>query len=87
MATTLAAPQKKLIEQLLKAGRWSNEGEIIRYGLQLVSQEIKLTQPRSLKPYPTTLLTRAYRRRTPRERKEDQALEQASALPQAGELE
>ena len=48
MAHTLAAPQKKLIEQLLKAGPWSSEGEIIRHGLKLVSQELKSASPRSL---------------------------------------
>jgi Arc/MetJ-type ribon-helix-helix transcriptional regulator len=87
MAHTLAAPQKKLIKQLLKAGPWSSEGEIIRYGLKLVSQELKSASPRSLKPYPAALLARAYRRRTTRARREERAMEQASARPQAGELE
>ncbi len=87
MAHTLTEPQKRLIEELLKVGRWNNESEILRYGLHLVAKEVEGDQERSLDPYPPGLLARAYRRMTPRERKEARSMERASAGPQKGELE
>jgi Arc/MetJ-type ribon-helix-helix transcriptional regulator len=87
MAHSLTAPQKKLIQELLKIGRWNNESEILRYGLHLVAKEVQEDEAHSLEPYPVGLLARAYRRLTPRERKEEQGLEGASAGPQKGELE
>jgi Arc/MetJ-type ribon-helix-helix transcriptional regulator len=87
MAHTLTEPQKRLIQELLKVGRWNNESEIIRYGLHLVVKEVETDQERSLEPYPSGLLARAYRRITPRERKQERAMERASAGPQKGELE
>lgn len=87
MTHTFSAPQKRLIQKLLKAGRWNSESEIIRHGLQLVASEVKRQPAPSLEPYPAGLLTRAYRRRTPRDREEEAALAQASAGPQKGELE
>lgn len=87
MTHTFTAPQKRLLQKLLKVGRWNSEGEIIRHGLQLVAGEVKRPPPTELAPYPPALLARAYRRRTLRERKEEQAMAQASAGPQKGELE
>ena len=87
MTHTFTAPQKRLIQKLLKAGRWNTESEIIRHGLQLVASEMKRQPAPPLEPYPTGLLARAYRRRTPRDREEEAVLAQASAGPQKGELE
>ena len=87
MAHTLTEPQKRLIQELLKVGRWNNESEILRYGLHLVVREVEGEQERRLKPYPPGRLARVYRRLTPRERKEERAMERASAGPQKGELE
>lgn len=87
MAHTLTEPQKRLIQELLKVGRWNNESEIIRYGLHLVAREVESEQERSLAPYPAGVLARAYRRLTSQKRKEEQAMERASAGPQKGELE
>jgi len=87
MAHTLTEPQKRLIQQLLKIGRWNNESEIIRHGLHLVAREVQAEQERSLEPYPSGLLRRAYGRLTLRERKEERAMERASAGPEKGELE
>lgn len=87
VAHTLTEPQKKLIQELLKVGRWNNESEILRYGLHLVAREVEGEQERSLEPYPPGVLARAYRRLTPRERKEERAMERASTGPQEGELE
>ena len=87
MAHTLTRPQKRLIHELLNVGRWNNESEIIRYGLHLVAREVEADQERSLRPYPASLLARAYRKVTVRERKEQQAMEDASAGPQKNELE
>lgn len=74
------------MQELLKVGRWNNESEILRYGLHLVAKEVEHEQERSLEPYPSSVLARAYRRITPRERKEHATLERASASPQKGEL-
>jgi Arc/MetJ-type ribon-helix-helix transcriptional regulator len=87
MAHTLTSPQKRLIQELLKVGRWNNESEILRYGLHLVAREVENEQERSLEPYPTGVLARAYRRLTPKERKEERGMAAASAGPQQGELE
>ena len=70
MAHTLTEPQRRLIQELLKVGRWNNESEIIRYGLHLVAKEVEAEQERSLEPYPSGVLARAYRRVSPRERNE-----------------
>ena len=87
MAHTLTEPQRKLIQELLKVGRWNNESEILRYGLHLVAREVENEQARSLEPYPAGVLARAYRQITPHEKKEERAMERASAGPQKGELE
>ena len=87
MAHAITNPQRRLMQELLKVGRWNNESEILRYGLHLVAKEVEHEQERSLEPYPASALARAYRRITPRERKEHAALERASARPQKGELE
>lgn len=87
MAHTLTKPQKKLIQELLKIGRWNNESEILRYGLHLVAKEVEADQAATLEPYPAGVLARAYRRLTPSDRKQEQAMEQACAGPQNGELE
>ncbi len=87
MAHTITEPQRKLIQELLKVGRWNNESEIIRYGLHLVAREVGTEQERSLDPYPAGVLARAYRRLTPREKREERAMERASAGQQTGELE
>ncbi len=87
MAHAITNPQRRLIGELLKIGRWNNESEIIRYGLHLVAKEVENDQARSLAPYSAGVLARAYKRLTPRERKEHTALERASAAPEKGELE
>jgi Arc/MetJ-type ribon-helix-helix transcriptional regulator len=87
MAYTLTASQKRLIQALLKVGRWNNESEIIRYGVHLVAREVETDQARTLEAYPAGLLANAYRRLKRREHEEERALEQASALPAKGELE
>ena len=86
MAHALTSPQKRLINELLKVGRWNNESEIVRYGLHLVAREVETDQERSLEPYGAGLLARAYRRVAPRERKEQRAMERAPARPPRGEL-
>ena len=86
MAHTLTEPQRKLIQELLRVGRWNNESEILRYGLHLVAREVETEQERSFDRYPAGVLARAYRRLTPREKKEERAMERASARPQKGEL-
>jgi Arc/MetJ-type ribon-helix-helix transcriptional regulator len=81
MAHTRTNPQKKLIQKLLKVGRWNNESEILRYELHLVAREVEQDQARSLEPYPSGVLAKAYQRITARERKEERTMERASAKP------
>ena len=87
MTHTFTTPQKRLLQKLLKAGRWQDEGEIVRHGLKLVANELKKKTPPELAPYSPTLLARAYRRNNRREQKEERAMAEASAGPQPGELE
>jgi len=87
MSYSVTRSQKRLIQDLLKIGRWNNESEIIRYGVHLVAKEVEAEQTQSLEPYAPGLLAKAYRRLTPRQRNEERALEAASARPQKGELE
>lgn len=87
MGYMLTQPQKRLVKELLKVGRWNNESEIIRYGLHLVAREVENEEARSLEPYAGGVLARAYRKLTVREREEERAMERASARPQKGELE
>ena len=84
---SLTKPQKTLVRELLKIGRWNNESEIIRYGLHLVVQEVRAEQVLSLEPYRPGALARAYNKLTPADRREEQLMERASALPQTGDLE
>ncbi len=48
MAATVAQPQKELLRELLKAGRWTNESEIVRYGIELVRREVERERLASL---------------------------------------
>ncbi len=50
MARTLTEPQRRLIQELLKVGRWNNESEIVHYGLHLVAKEVETDHERSLEP-------------------------------------
>jgi Arc/MetJ-type ribon-helix-helix transcriptional regulator len=87
MAYTITEPQKRLMRELLKVGRWNNESEIVRYGLHLVAKEVEADQHQSLEPYPPSVLKRAYREMTRQERAEERRLESASARPSKGELD
>ncbi len=62
MVHTLTDSQKRLIQELLKVGRWNNESEIVRYGLHLVAKEVEIDQQRSLEPYSAGVVTRTYAR-------------------------
>ena len=48
MAHTLTEPQRRLIQELLKVGRWNNESEIVRYGLHLVAKEVETEKANSI---------------------------------------
>lgn len=87
VSATLTSQQKRLIQGLLKVGRWNNESEIIRYGLHLVAREVETDQRRALEPYPPGLLAQAYRELTPRELEEDRKLGRACLHPAKGELD
>jgi Arc/MetJ-type ribon-helix-helix transcriptional regulator len=84
MAATVAQPQKELLRQLLKAGRWTNESEIVRYGIELVRREVEREQ---LAPLPNKILVRCYKQMSEEEVAEDRKLGAASARPDAKDLE
>jgi Arc/MetJ-type ribon-helix-helix transcriptional regulator len=83
MAATVAMPQKKLLRQLMKSGRWNSESEIVRYGIELVRRELERER---LSAYPEAVLTSAYSRLSKEEHNLDEKLGRASARPQPGEL-
>jgi len=83
MAATVAMPQKKLLRKLMKSGRWNSESEIVRYGIDLVRQEVEREQ---LSPYPEHVLTEAYDKLTREEYRQDERMGRGSARPSPGEL-
>jgi len=83
MSATVAMPQKKLLRDLVKAGRWRNESEIIRYGLELVRREVERD---SLKPIPQKELAAAYAEMSREELTEDATLGRACAMPTREDL-
>ena len=87
MAHTLTEPQKRLVQELLKVGRWNNESEILRYGLHLVAKEVRADEARNLEPISKDALARAYRKMSRHDCKEERKMAEASARPQPGELE
>jgi len=76
-------PQKKLLRQLMKSGRWNSESEIVRYGIELVRRELEREE---LSPYPETVLAEAYSKLSKQERELDDQMGRASARPEPGEL-
>lgn len=84
MSATIAAPQKELVQRLLKSGRWNNASEIIRHGLELVRREVEREE---LSPYPDSALAEAYRQSKREDRELDSKLGRASARPSAGDLD
>ena len=84
MAATVAMPQKKLLQKLLKSGRWNSESEIVRYGIELVRREVARER---LSPYPDHVLAKAYRKLSVADRELDDQLGRASNHPVSGELE
>lgn len=87
MSHSLTITQKRLVRELLKVGRWNNESEILRYGLHLVAREVEAEHARSLEPYGPGVLAKAYRKMSAQDRREERAMERASAKPCPGELE
>jgi Arc/MetJ-type ribon-helix-helix transcriptional regulator len=83
MAATVAMPQKKLLQRLMKSGRWNSESEIVRYGIELVRREI---EAETYAPIPESALTEAYSKLSNNDRKEEEAMARASALPDPDEL-
>ncbi len=83
MSSTVTTPQKRILERLLKTGRWNNKSEIVRHGLELVRREVEREE---LAPMPDEVLAEAYRQITPQELAEERAMGRACARPKAGEL-
>jgi Arc/MetJ-type ribon-helix-helix transcriptional regulator len=87
MGYALTDSQKRLVQELLKIGRWNNESEIVRYGLHLVAREVEAEQVRSYEPYGAGVLKRAYKKLSKVDREEESDMARASVKPSAGELE
>jgi Arc/MetJ-type ribon-helix-helix transcriptional regulator len=84
MSATIAAPQKQLVQRLLKSGRFNNASEIIRHGLELVRREVEREE---LSPHSDSALAEAYRKAPREERELDSKLGRACARPSPGELD
>jgi Arc/MetJ-type ribon-helix-helix transcriptional regulator len=82
MAATVAQPQKELLRELLKVGRWTNESEIVRYGIELVRREVEREK---LSKYPDGTLAKCYKQMQRDELAEDAAWGEASLKAQAAE--
>jgi Arc/MetJ-type ribon-helix-helix transcriptional regulator len=82
MAATVAQPQKELLRELLKVGRWTNESEIVRYGIELVRREVERER---FSKYPEGTLARCYKQMQRDELAEDAAWDEASLKAQAAE--
>lgn len=83
MSATVAQPQKELLRELLKAGRWTNESEIVRYGIELVKREV---ERESLAPIPDAVLAKCYAEMSAEERAEEQTLCKASSRHKPGAI-
>jgi Arc/MetJ-type ribon-helix-helix transcriptional regulator len=79
MAATVAQPRKELLRKLLKAGRWTNESEIVRYGIELVRREVEREQ---LSKYPDGALAKCYKQMKREELAEDTAWGEGSLKAQ-----
>jgi Arc/MetJ-type ribon-helix-helix transcriptional regulator len=84
MAATVAQPQKELLRELLKVGRWTNESEIVRYGIELVRREVEREQ---LTPLPDEVLARCYKQMSAEELAEDRRMGVSCAKPSPKDLE
>jgi Arc/MetJ-type ribon-helix-helix transcriptional regulator len=82
MAATVAQPQKELLRELLKVGPWTNESEIVRYGIELVRREVERER---FSKYPDGTLAKCYRQMERDELAEDAAWGEASLKAQAVE--
>ena len=81
MSATVAQPQKDLIRELLKAGKWNNESEIVRYGIELVRREV---EREALRPVPDAAISAAYDQMTPEDLETDRQMSAASLSAQRG---
>ena len=79
MTATLAEPQAEFIRELLKTGRWNDESEIVRYGIELVRREV---ERESLAPVSEAECAACYERMSEEEREADRALSQGSLAAQ-----
>lgn len=77
MAGTITPPNRKLIERLVKTGRFNNYSEVVRYGLELVRREI---EREDLSQYPKHVLSEIYR-----EMSRDEKASEAGTPPHFGD--
>ncbi len=83
MATIITPPNRRLIQRLVKTGRFNNYSEVVRYGLELVRREI---EREDLSPYPESVLGKIYREMTAEEKDEEARMARGSGHPSPGEL-
>ena len=83
MSATVTQPQKAMIRELLQAGRWRNESEVVRYGLELVRREVEREQ---MIPLTDAATRESYLAMTADEITADHAQGAASLAAQKGKL-
>ena len=79
MSSAVSTPQSKLLQRLLKTGRWNNKSEVVRYGIELVAREI---ERESLSPISDAAVADAYEKMSPEEIEADARLGRASLKAQ-----
>jgi Arc/MetJ-type ribon-helix-helix transcriptional regulator len=84
VATTITPPNRKLIERLVRTGRFNNYSEVVRYGLELVRREI---EREDLSQYPNSILRRIYQRMSRVEKASEAKIAKVCARPSPGELD
>ena len=85
MAVSFTRQNKQALKELIKTGRWNSESEVLRYGLYLVTQEVKASRREEIRPIPEGALAEIYKRESKHERATERKLAKASvkALRQA----
>ena len=80
MAATITPSQDALLDDLLKAGRWSNKSEIVRHGLELVRREVEAS---ALAPLSDREVSASYAAMSADEIADDAAMGRASLNSQS----
>ena len=81
MSATVSAQQEKVLQRLLKTGRWNNKSEIVRHGIELVQREV---QAEELAGVPDDVVRQCHAEMTAEEIEADRAMGRSSIRAQKG---